>query len=291
MFRFAPLRLSEAIPAEERAGFLRWAVRSLRKRRWWVIPAVCASAILTALFAPTLGSGWAPVLHVECAQGSEVVQTPIWTPAVVANSPFGGKVYDNGTIPPYIPGSPGYPNDWSALGAPAWNGTAAGAFFAANVSIFHSRNVTTWGPGANVRCEVPYLAQFLPPSPGGPVPCCGDLFGPISTPNATSDRGEASTAGFSGPDFYFNNSFTVPNRPSLSTCGLPGRWAYAADSHFTVWASAVVGGHSSFVPVVLPFAVSFQYWFPPNFGTWQIDNLSAPGGPGGGWAFSYSPCP
>ncbi|MGC2034334.1 MAG: hypothetical protein WA761_02675 [Thermoplasmata archaeon] len=44
------------------------------------------------------------------------------------------------------------------------------------------------------------------------------------------------------------------------------------------------------VPYVLPFTEQYTYTFPANFGTWQVDNLSAPGGPGGGWAFSYSPC-
>jgi len=35
------------------------------------------------------------------------------------------------------------------------------------------------------------------------------------------------------------------------------------------------------------YTATWSYWFPPDFGTWQIDNLSAPGGPGGGWAFNF----
>jgi len=52
-----------------------------------------------------------------------------------------------------------------------------------------------------------------------------------------------------------------------------------------------LGNQSFWIATELPFTEQYHYSFPANFGTWQVDNLSAPGGSGGGWAFSYSPCP
>ena len=78
-----------------------------------------------------------------------------------------------------------------SLGAPASNGTAAGAFFITNVSIYATKNVTEWGPGSNDRCSQPYLTEFLPLSGGGGG---GTAFVPISTPSNLSDRGEATNA-------------------------------------------------------------------------------------------------
>jgi hypothetical protein len=239
------------------------------------------------LLLPSVVGGWAPVLHVSCNRGVELVGEQLWTPAVLANSPYGGMVYDNGTIPPYVPGAPGYPNAWSALGAPADNGTAAGAFFITNVSIYLAENVTHWGPGPNDRCAHQYLTDFLPLG-GGEV---GSIaFAPINTTSNLSDEDEATSAPFGAPSFVFENGFTAQNSQMISTCGRPAEWLPVSAPDFTVWARANLAEVGSLIPVELPFQVSFNYWFPSD-GTWEVDNLSLPGGPGGGWAFAYSPCP
>jgi hypothetical protein len=37
---------------------------------------------------------------------------------------------------------------------------------------------------------------------------------------------------------------------------------------------------------------NYTYSFPANFGTWSIDDLNTgASAPGGGWAFSFAPCP
>jgi hypothetical protein len=45
------------------------------------------------------------------------------------------------------------------------------------------------------------------------------------------------------------------------------------------------------VNATVTVTADFEYTFPSDSGVWGVDNLSAPGGPGGGWAFSYTPCP
>ena len=262
--------------------------RSRPRKLGKVITIVGAAAVLSSLFALTYVSSWSPLAHVECVDQHRIVLEQLWTPVVLANSPFGGTVYDNGTIPPYIPGAPGYPNLWSARGAPSVNGTASAASMITNVSIVALGNTTVWGPGANRACAEARAITYLPLS-GGALGIV--QFGPIATPSNLSDRGEATNATPGAPSFVISNGFSVWNAPSVTTCGGPAVWRSASSPDFTAWAPDPVGDETSLIPVTLPFADSFHYWFPANFGTWLVDNLSAPGGPGGGWAFSYEPCP
>ena len=74
-----------------------------RRRTWAVVTSVSIALIALALLAPTWIGSWAPVLHVSCSRGNQVLAEQLWTPAILANSPYGGMVYDNGTIPPDIP--------------------------------------------------------------------------------------------------------------------------------------------------------------------------------------------
>jgi hypothetical protein len=92
---------------------------------------------------------------------------------------------------------------------------------------------------------------------------------------------------------YFLNGFDTPDSGSISTCGEPAQsLPLVTSTHLTLWAHFASDGQNYSVPFNLPIVESqFHYWFPANFGTWQVGNLSASGGPGGGWAFSYSPCP
>ena len=252
--------------------------------------AISAIILVTsiALILPTWVAPWAPVFHVVCRnQSSIVTNKQLWAPVVLANSPYGGKTYDNGTIPPSIPSSPGYPDAWAALGAPALNGSADAALLLTNIDLFSVQNETVPGPGANTPCQASSDLQFLPLAGGGGS---GSQASNISIPSVFSDEGEATNASPGAPSFVFQNGFSSANSPAVSTCHGPGQTHIAYAPDFKAWVPSGVGNSAKLTPVTLPFAVHFRYVFPPNFGTWQIDNLSAPGGPGGGWAFSYTPC-
>ncbi|MGD0258149.1 MAG: hypothetical protein ABSB90_09785 [Thermoplasmata archaeon] len=120
-----------------------------------------------------------------------------------------------------------------------------------------------------------------------------ELGGEILGPNNTSDFDEPTAADLpTGPsNLTFNNSFFAVNSEEITTCRGPAHWLSPIHSQgLDVWFPLNYGGRTYNVPYTLPFAESYHYWVPANFGTWQVDNLSAAGGPGGGWAFSWSPC-
>jgi hypothetical protein len=87
----------------------------------------------------------------------------------------------------------------------------------------------------------------------------------------------------------FNNSFTHANMPPIDTCGGPAQFVSLRGQS---WSSSLSFGltiHGALVNVTSapPLLLSYWYGFPANFGIWAVDNLSIPGGPGGGWAFSF----
>ncbi len=88
----------------------------------------------------------------------------------------------------------------------------------------------------------------------------------------------------------FENGFQSANAPIVSTCGEPAQTVELTEENMEVRFAFRTDSGNVTLPYLLPFAQQYSYSFPGDFGTWQIDNLSAPGGFGGGWAFSYLPC-
>jgi hypothetical protein len=170
------------------------------------------------------------------------------------------------------------------------NGTAGTVAFLANVSLFQVHNETVWGPGQNVHCTSPYAVIRLPP------PANGAISSVIPTPSRLSDVNESDnvsilhTPSNLSTVFYFDNGFSSPNMAPVTTCGAAGENLSSTSTRLSAGVPFNISGHVVVTPLTLNFAQKFWYDFPPNFGTWQIDNLSEPGGPGGGWAFSYAPC-
>jgi hypothetical protein len=250
--------------------------RPARLKRIVAISLSSATAIVI-LFAPTLVAGWAPVLHWACEpRGLVLDPTTVQVPALLLNAPYRGEVWGNVTFPPgFLPG------DLSGMGTEDTNGGADWAGFQANVTVSAVENETVWGPGPNVRCSAPFEAGINPignPSEGIPLLGSGNL----------SDRAEPTVL-YPGPDntVYFSNGFDAENLQNVSTCGIPAESFQVASSHLTLAVRFALAGQNTTTPLNLPLVGStYHYWFPSN-GTWAIDNLSAPGGPGGGWAFDY----
>ncbi len=285
-----PVRLRSEVPMTVQGGPTQ--VRS-KIRRIHVLIGVGIAAF--ALLLPTLLLGWAPIFHWTCVQQDRVAQGTTFVPLVLVNSPFGGNATGVGVVPPSFPGGFGYPTDWSAEDTSAENGTASGTFNEVNVSIYQVKSTLVLGPGTNSRCSQTILVVPTPP------PISGSFSGfPVAVPSNLTDRGEASTwsptscEGCGGLlPLYFNNSFSGTNEASISTCNTSAKSILLNPNSESL--SVSIGfswnGRNFTAPMTLPFIESYRYWFPADSGTWQVDNLSAPGGPGGGWAFSYSPCP
>lgn len=97
------------------------------------------------------------------------------------------------------------------------------------------------------------------------------------------DSVEISSSG--GPTYFYNQFYAATSK--LSTCGTNASVQTVRSTHTRVGIEFQYAGTSHIVNVTLNESTSYRYDFPADTGTWAIDNLSAPGGPGGGWAFSY----
>jgi hypothetical protein len=281
----------ETTPAQS-AATPKWS----RRRKVSVFTTVAACAVVAGLFLPTAITTWAPAVHLTCQRGTEAGELAnYYIPAVLVNSPYGGSAWGNGTIPSASPlaarrASP--PVTAIAFGTGSLNGETESAFFTLNVSFDRLSNSTQLGPGPNNRCSQPFGVSFAAPS------IYAEVGASIQGPNNTTDLNEPHVAIlFKGtldafPSLLFDNSYTASNAPPVSTCGRPSQsLPLVAVGHLQVWFPVTIEGANYTIPYELSIVQTFHYIFPANFGTWQVDNLSAPGGPGGGWAFSYSPCP
>lgn len=195
----------------------------------------------------------------------------------MVNSPYGGLAWSNGTVAPgSLSTDPSLGNEYE-IGVE--NGRASWAGFGAGFNVSNESNQREGGPGSNVRCTTPFAISVT--YSGGII-----LVAPLLGQGNLSEARESDTLNLtlspSHLELYILNEFTSANAPNVSTCGglATSRWANSAG--FATVVPVVIDRAITNVPYIFPFAGSFHYWFPPNFGTWQIDNLSAPGGPGGG---------
>jgi len=224
--------------------------------------------------------------HVTCEpSGPSLHPFQAWVPSEMANSPYGGVVWANASIPqgPFLD-SPEAPN-WYEIGLT--NGSAAWAGFGAEFNVTPRSNQSVLGPGLGTPCSTPF--QISPTFWGGIV-----LGGPLLGSGNMSDVKEPSTLNAYIPpstvELGISDGYSVANHDAVSTCGGGAVWRWANSTGFTATVPVMSGGSLTQETFAFPFFDSFHYWFPANYGVWQIDNLSAPGGPGGGWAFSYTPC-
>jgi hypothetical protein len=259
--------------------------RRMRKR--WPVVGVIVVALIVGLVAPTGFGGWAPLAHWTCQDSQPSAVEPIWIPAVVVNAPYGGSVAGNGSIPAgFIANGAGF---GSSEGLPAANGSVGGVFLHVLIQATTERTVLTWGAGTSASCTEPYEITAQTDFNGSQV-----YSGILSGPGNLSDSSEAHQYNFSSSPgdrtAYFSNGFDAANEDPISTCGNSEVFESVVTSNLHIAVPVTFGGVTQVLPFTLPFGQSFSYRFPANFGTWQIDNLSAPGGPGGGWAFSYIPC-
>lgn len=238
--------------------------------------------VLVLLLGWSVFGAWGPLLHSQCEARGVAGTFNAQIPALLLNSPYGGLAWGNVS---FVPGF--LPNNVTGEGTRDSNGGADWAGFDSNVIVDSVENATVWGAGENAPCASPYSITL------GPT---GNLAQgiPIMGPGNVSDALEPTTiANGTLSNVYFSNGFTVSNGADVSTCGETAKsLPQVVSSYLILTFRFVSAGQSHVVPFDLPMTSSqYHYWFPANFGTWQVDNLSAPGGPGGGWAFNYvGPC-
>lgn len=250
-----------------------------------IVGGICTVAVVLGLLIPSLLGGWGIFFHYACQRNAgSSDHLYAWVPALLINSPYGGEAFGNGTVPK----GPLSPLTSTVYELGQANGSATWAGFRTEINLSNQENQTELGFGQGVRCSAPFAVsiQYL----GGIV-----LGGPLLGSGNMSDVQEPTSLGYwTNPgdvNLTIMNGFVSSNRPSVSTCDKSEAQNYTASQSFLVRLPATLDGKLHDLTYSLPIVETFHYIFPGDFGTWQVDNLSAPGGPGGGWAFSYSPCP
>ncbi len=270
--------------------------RNVPRTRVAVALGVVAGVVLSFVSFATTGGGI--LTHTTCEVGSPVANlTDVWIPAVLVNSPFGGNASGTGVMDWNFPGAwngpPPAPGQTlrTGWGTRALNGTTLGAFFTVSLSVLEVRSVTRAGPGLNLPCTTPVQLKLQSPQ------TYGGAGAEVTTISNLTDAGEADNAtlfpGLSGSTrspTFFVNGFTRANMNEISTCGKAEQSLPVITQGLGVTFHVTAANQTYLIPDALPFTEVFSYTFPADFGTWEVDNLSEPGGPGGGWAFSYSPC-
>jgi hypothetical protein len=270
------------------------------RRRRVSVGSLLAVVVVVGLISPTLVAGWAPVVHWTCTATEVTTTGTFYLPLALVNSPYGGSGFVNSTFPSE---AVGFPPSWAESqieGGGEYNGSVWGSFLWDTANVSTLSNQTTLGPGSNNRCTSHFAISFqmVPPGQGGNG-YSGEIFnapgGPEFGTGSPSDQGEPLMFNFSmsggNATSVFDNGYSASNSAPVTTCGGPAASLTAGVAGLTTWISFTWNGHNYSVPIALPLSEDFQYHFPANFGTWAVDNLSEPGGPGGGWAFDYvGPC-
>lgn len=212
-----------------------------------------------------------PAFHTECSMSLIASETNRWVPAALLNCPFGGSARVEAA-------------NW---GWGAQNGTSTVVMMeGARADLFQLHDTTTLGIGPDAPCQQGFRVTLTPNWYGGASALIGK-------PSNVTDMGEPGTFAIFGETnntsatVNFENGFANANQPFVSTCGGGGASAIVTTDHVTVGFPFDIGGQTIIGSYVIPWLETFTYLLPANFGTWAVENLSAPGGPGGGWAFDF----
>lgn len=270
----------------------------VRRTTVWVTGVVVVG-IVVALALPSWLGSWGPLFHTDCLSTDVSSTGPFYLPLGLVNSPYGGRGSDNATSPENPSMGYGSSPIYQTVGGTVANGSVWGGVVLETMTVDHLTNATQLGPGSNGACsdEFSFHLQISPPNVGYEI--LGPIFdvsgGPEFGAGQYSDIGEplmynfTTSPGNSTSIFY--QGFAQANSPTISTCGGPARVVTVRSVSLDTWVAFEWEGVQHLAPLNLSIHQTFSFAFPADFGMWQIDNLSVPGGPGGGWAFSYSPCP
>lgn len=246
--------------------------------------ALACAVVVALLVSVPYAAGFGLIFHESCSTDRLVSNENIWTPFALVNAPYLGTTAWGATFsliellgPTKVVLSNG------VLGK---GNLSTGYFETQNWSVYSQSSTIVLGSGSNRPCTAPFDSALSKPS----FDVSYDGF-PLQGPGNTSNVNETTFFSPDGrPSMTFNNGYTMANTPAISTCERQSTEAVIRSSSFIVLNPLASSAAGSNVSVAIESFESFSYFFPADSGTWQIDNLSARGGPGGGWAFSYSPC-
>jgi hypothetical protein len=283
-----------AAPSAENSA--RGEYPSSHSRRKVAEAAIAVAGVILAvcLVVATLGSGqlgWAT--GVECQRGSELGQAAYWTPFVLANVPYGGTTFLNSTYWFYSPGFYGQPAVTRVNGMYDIDrgDIAEGDFVSQNWTFYSARNVSIGIGGARVPCvsSITATSNYTRPVTGSNAGWV--IQGPGNTTNSNETNTVQGLAPLGGLAF-FGNAFVSANEPSISTCGTGSKEMNFSSMSFETRLTSPTGAPAFNLTIPIESFENYTYYFPPDGGTWAIDDLQSNtvGLRGPGLAFSWSPC-
>ncbi len=209
-----------------------------------------------------------------CLKGAEVASAnPTLTPLLLVNSPYKGN--STGTV--------SILNDtWNFTLLPG-NGSTWGYFEHFGWSVFGEES----RPGSRTNCSARLDVVHSDDETSTTFSLSNG-----TTWNFSNDSAEpkvVSTSWTAAPIIFADGFQRLTE--TISTCGSGARVRHVTSHHIDIGLELNATGLPRVLNVTVNITTWYVYTFPANTGIWEVDNLSAPGGPGGGWAFSYSPCP
>jgi hypothetical protein len=146
--------------------------------------------------------------------------------------------------------------------------------------------------GLSTKVSPTWLEFIAPTSSSRALPMMGGGGEYSAAGGLRNDSREPNESGGSYPyaPLGYNNSYYSATS-TISTCGVGEVVRSVRSNHVDLRLFFQLNGTSRRLLVPFETSTNYTYFFPANTGIWKVDNLSAPGGPGGGWAFSFTPCP
>ena len=249
-------------------------VSRLSNPRWPKVIAVAIGLVIGSAIVGLSDSPAQPQASAGCIPGGVIANvTNAITPLILLNSPYG-------TTRATWSAQTSYLGNGTNFTLHAWNGSVSAYYVKVNYTIRGG----VGNPASGSSCSSRYFAT--PSSRTGGI---GLSLGPYQ--NDSLEPSEFPTANGSVVAAHYWNGFYTETSV-VSTCGIGASTIETVTStHLTVSVAFSFDGSIHTANATLSQNTTFHYTFPSNTGVWAVDNLSASAGPGGGWAFSYSPCP
>lgn len=249
-----------------------------------------ALSVASLVIGAALGAGvvtvWAAVGNpTECVRSQAVTTLPTLTPLLIVNSPYGG--YANGTLTTYANSS--YERSVTTWSLGARNGSVGYLFVAANWTVWTTQRV------------------------GDPSGSCAGVFvysedaskATLETSSPENYTNDSQAPAYSGGDGPLGSGDPFPTGPFAPLYFNDSYSRFSAGYATCAGVSLGIAVHSTYLRFQLPFTYqgsdhtasitvdelqNYTYSFSAG-GDFDVDDLSGDGGPGGGAAFAYLPCP
>jgi hypothetical protein len=242
-----------------------------------------ALSIAAVIIGAGIGAGLVTAWTIEgspdqCVASQPVDHLTILMPVLIVNSPYGG--YANGSWTRYANTSSQTIKETDTIGAR--NGSIDYLLEQSNWTIW----TTKQSGDRSVSCAGVFSYSWTPTG----IQVVGstglNYTNDSQASQFTGGNGTRSNYGAPYDLLYFNDSF-YRSSGGFSDCGGGTSTTAAASTYIDYRIPFDYQGSPQIASITFDELTNFTYTFPANGGAWEMDDLSSPGGPGGGLSFSF----